>query len=52
MSGVMLSFMHKLSVFEAQKFCTLLTGQINVHFIDITSESTLSLNNLFMKFLY
>ena len=34
------------------EICTLLTGQMNLHFVNITSKSTLSLNNLFMKFLY
>ena len=51
-SGVLLSQMRILRVFETQKFCALLTGQMNVHFVDITSESTFILNNLFMKCLY
>ena len=37
---------------QSQKFCAPLTGQMNVHFVNVTSESTLSLNNLFMEFLY
>ena len=41
-----------LRVFQSPKFCALLVGQMNVHFVNITSKSTLSLNNLFMKFLY
>ena len=51
-SAVLLSPMRTLRVFQSQKFCAHLTGQMNVHFVNITSESTLSLNNLFMKFLY
>ena len=37
---------------KIKKFYALLTGQMNVHFVNITSESTLSWNNLFMKFLH
>ena len=51
-SGVLLSPMRTLREFQSQKFYALPTGQMNVHFVNITSESTFSLNNLFTKFLY